>query len=207
MNRKERAAIVQQLLNHYFPKPAIPLHHWDPFTLLIAVVLSARSTDAMVNRVTEHLFAKASTPEQMAALNQEEIQRVIKPCGLSPQKAKALKMLSRLLLERHDGLVPKTFEELEALPGVGHKTASVVLSQAFHLPAFPVDTHIFRCARRWGLSEGKTVTTVERDLKKIFEGEDWTRLHLQIIHYARMYCPARGHVIDLCPICSALSKK
>ncbi|MCC5832741.1 MAG: endonuclease III [Chlamydiales bacterium] len=196
--------IVRRLLNHYFPDPEIPLHHRDPFTLLIAVLLSAQSTDAMVNRVTPLLFAQASTPEEMAALSLEMILEIIKPVGLSPTKAKAIKALSQQLLEKHQGKVPRTFEELEALPGVGHKTASVVMVQAFHLPAFPVDTHIYRCAHRWGLSKGKSVEAVEKDLKKIFHEDEWGRVHLQIILYARKYCPARGHIIEKCPICSAL---
>lgn len=205
MKKKEKAALVKELLNHYFPEPKIPLHHKDPFTLLVAVVLSARSTDLMVNKITPFLFAKASSPQQMAKMDVEEIRLIIKPCGLSPQKAKALKKLSCQLLERHKGQVPKTFEELEALAGVGHKTASVVMAQAFNIPAFPVDTHIFRCARRWGLSSAKTVSGVEKSLKNLFDKEDWILLHLQIIYYARAYCPARGHILQNCPICLALS--
>lgn len=198
----KRARLVKTILDHYFPNPEIPLHHSNPFTLLVAVVLSARSTDAMVNRVTPKLFAKASTPQHMVLLSEGEIRAIIKPCGLSPQKAKAIRALSFLLLEHHHGQVPRTFEELEALPGVGHKTASVVMAQAFDIPAFPVDTHIFRCARRWGLSKGTTVLAVEKDLKKIFPKKDWIRLHLQIIHFARSYCPALRHVPARCPICS-----
>lgn len=204
MTKKERAQIIQKLLNHYFPEPQIPLRHHDHYTLLIAVVLSARSTDAMVNRITPALFSKASTSQQMAELTVEEIRAIIKPCGLSPQKAKALKALSEQLIEKYKGEVPHTFEELESLPGVGHKTASVVMSQAFNIPAFPVDTHIFRCARRWGLSSGKTVTAVEKDLKLCFARQEWIRLHLQMIYYARAFCPARSHHIDDCPICHAL---
>lgn len=195
---------VRHLLNQYFPNPEIPLRHCDPYTLLIAVLLSAQSTDAMVNRVTPDLFAKASTPEKMAGLAVEEIQEIIKPVGLSPTKARAIKKLSWQLMETHGGKVPCTFEELEGLAGVGHKTASVVMVQAFHLPAFPVDTHIYRCAHRWGLSKGKTVEAVEKDLKKNFNREEWGRIHLQIILYARKFCPARGHKIEKCPICSAL---
>ena len=202
----KRARVVKEILDAYFPEPSIPLQHSDPYTLLIAVVLSARSTDAMVNRVTPKLFAKASTPEQMASLSVEQIRAIIKPCGLSPQKAKALQMLSYLLIEHHGGKVPQTFEELEALPGVGHKTASVVMAQAFDIPAFPVDTHIFRCARRWGLSKGTTVQAVEKDLKKIFLKKDWIRLHLQIIYFARAYCPSLRHKPTTCPICSVLSE-
>lgn len=199
-----KVEMIRRLLNKYVPRPHIPLRHNSPYTLLIAVLLSARSTDAMVNRVTPELFELASTPEEMRHLNVAQIQQIIKPVGLSPQKARAIKELSRLLVEKHGGEVPRTFSELEALPGVGHKTASVVMVQAFGLPAFPVDTHIFRCARRWGLSKGKTVTAVERDLKKKFKKEEWGRIHLQIIHYARTYCPARGHKVKECPICSTL---
>ena len=204
MKQREKANLIKKILNHYFPQPHIPLQHKDSFTLLIAVVLSARSTDAMVNRVTPALFAQASTPEQMARLDLEKLRMLIKPCGLSPQKAKAIKELSRQLVEKYNGLVPQTFEELEELPGVGHKTASVVMAQAFHKPAFPVDTHIFRCARRWGLSKGKTVVAVEKDLKKLFDESDWIVLHLQIIYFARTFCPSRGHNPKLCPICSVL---
>jgi endonuclease-3 len=204
MKKSKKTELIKKVLNHYFPQPQIPLHHQDPYTLLIAVVLSARSTDAMVNRVTPALFAKASTPEQMARLDIECIRTLIQPCGLSPQKAKAIKELSRLLTENYQGQVPQTFEALEELPGVGHKTASVVMAQAFHKPAFPVDTHIFRCARRWGLSKGKTVEAVEKDLKRIFDEKDWILLHLQIIYFARAFCSSRGHDAQLCPICSQL---
>jgi len=202
MRRSERANIVKQILDEYFPNPPISLEHKDPYTLLIAVVLSAQSTDAGVNKVTPILFAQASTPAEMARLDVETIREIIKPCGLSPKKSKAIKTLSQILLEKHGGQVPQTFKELEALPGVGHKTASVVLSQAFQIPAFPVDTHIFRTARRWGLSTGKTVEAVEEDLKKLFKKEDWINLHLQIIYYARQFCPAKGHLVEECPICS-----
>ncbi len=201
------AATVRELLNTYFPDPGIPLQHKSPYTLLIAVLLSAQSTDAMVNRVTPELFEKASTPEQMVKLTVEEIQKIIKPVGLSPTKSRAIWELSRLLLERHKGEVPDTLQELEALPGVGHKTASVVLVQAFHKPAFPVDTHIYRCAHRWGLSKGKNVVEVEKDLKDIFDESEWGRVHLQIILYARKYCPARGHKVEECPICHTLHQK
>lgn len=205
MKKTERAQQIQKILNHYFPNPEIPLRHKDPFTLLIAVVLSARSTDAMVNRVTPALFAKAATPQQMAEMDLEELRTLIQPCGLSPQKAKALKGLSQQLIDKHHGKVPHTFEELEAFPGVGHKTASVVMAQAFHHPAFPVDTHIFRCARRWGLSTGKTVEAVEKDLKKLFNKDDWIVLHLQIIYFARTFCPSRGHIPSECPICKLIN--
>lgn len=205
MKKTERALLVKKILDGCFPQPKIPLTHKDAYTLLIAVVLSARSTDAMVNRVTPALFALASTPHSMIKLTPEQIRAIIRPCGLSPQKSKALWELSKQLIEKHQGGVPSTFPELEALPGVGHKTASVVMAQAFHIPAFPVDTHIFRCARRWGLSTGKTVVAVEEDLKKLFPKEEWINLHLQIIYYARAYCPSRGHVLSNCPICQALN--
>lgn len=198
------ATLVRDLLNTHFPHPDIPLHHTTPYTLLIAVLLSAQSTDARVNTITPLLFARASTPEQMVTLPVGEIEQIIKPIGLAPKKARAIKELSQILIDSHNGEVPATFEELEALPGVGHKTASVVMTQAFNLPAFPVDTHIFRCAHRWGLSKGKTVEAVEKDLKKLFEESEWGLIHLQIILYARAYCPARGHSIDHCPICKTL---
>lgn len=201
MNRAEK---IKKILCDHFPSPPIPLQHSSPYTLLIAVVLSARCTDARVNQVTPHLFAKATTPNQMVQLSIGEIQAIIKPCGLSPKKAKAIFELSHILLEKYQGEVPSTFEELEELPGVGHKTASVVLAQAFEIPAFPVDTHIYRCARRWGLSSARTVEGVERDLKKCFFKKDWIRLHLQIIYFARAFCTARGHSSSDCPICSSL---
>jgi endonuclease-3 len=196
-----RAKAVQGILDELFPDPPIPLHHTTPFTLLIAVLLSAQCTDERVNKVTPELFRIASTPEAMAKLSVEVIQETIRSCGLAPTKAKAIKALSQQIVERHEGSVPATFEALEALPGVGHKTASVVMSQAFKHPAFPVDTHIFRAAHRWGLSKGKTVEAVEKDLKKIFPKDSWNRLHLQIIYFCRAYCPARGHESGSCPIC------
>lgn len=180
------------------------LYHSNSYTLLIAVLLSARCTDAMVNRVTPALFAKAKTPKRMLSLSIEEIQKIIKPCGLSPQKAAHIYALSKMLVELHGGQVPHTFEELEALPGVGHKTASVVMAQAFAVPAFPVDTHIFRLSHRWNLSSGKTVVAVEKDLKKIFPSHHWIKLHLQIIYFGRKFCPAKGHKKNNCPICSFL---
>ena len=200
MTKKEKAKLIQKILQNYFPHPEIPLQHTDPYTLLVAVVLSARNTDAKVNQITPHLFKLASTPQEMIHLTISEIQKIIKPCGLSPTKAKNIWHLSQILIEKYEGKVPKTFEELEDLPGVGHKTASVVMAQAFHIPAFPVDTHIYRCARRWGLSKGKTVEKVEDDLKKLFPRKDWIKVHLQIIYFARKYCPARGKHTD-CPIC------
>ena len=208
MKRSEKAVRIQEVLDELFPQPPIPLNHRDPFTLLVAVLLSAQTTDVRVNQVTPALFQKATSPETMAALSVEEIRSLIKTCGLAPSKAKALKGLSGILLERHDSRVPRSFEELEALPGVGHKTASVVMSQAFGQPAFPVDTHIHRLAARWGLSSGKSVEQTERDLKKLFAVEFWNKLHLQIIYFGRQYCPARSHDLATCPICSwAASKK
>jgi endonuclease III len=193
---------IQQILDELYPDPAIPLQHDDPYTLLIAVVLSAQCTDARVNQITPALFALARTPQQMAALRVEQIEEIIRPCGLAPSKSRAIHRLSQLLLERHHGEVPDSFAALEALPGVGHKTASVVMSQAFGHPAFPVDTHIHRCAQRWGLSKGKNVVQTERDLKRAFPKASWNKLHLQIIYFAREHCPARGHDSTRCPICS-----
>lgn len=208
MNRQEKAARIQQILDELHPETPIPLAHRDPFTLLVAVLLSAQTTDKKVNEVTPALFARASTPEEMAELQVSEIETLIRGVGLAPQKAKALRGLSELLVEQHGGEVPRTFEELEALPGVGHKTASVVRVQAFGLPAFPVDTHIHRLAARWGLSSGKNVEQTERDLKRTFPEESWAKLHLQIIYFGRTHCPARFHDLEACPICSwAASKK
>jgi endonuclease III len=197
---KQKARWIQSILDHYFPDPRPPLHHTDPYTLLIAVVLSARNTDAKVNQITPHLFKLAKTPEQMILLTQEDIQAIIKPCGLSPTKAKNIRQLSAILIEKYKSRVPASFKSLESLPGVGHKTASVVMAQAFNTPAFPVDTHILRCANRWGLSKGKTPEKVEYDLKKLFPRKCWIKLHLQIIYFARRFCPARGKH-NLCPIC------
>lgn len=204
MNKKERAAFVFATLQRLFPHPEIPLKHKDNYTLLIAVILSAQSTDAQVNKITPTLFALADTPYKMAKLSVEEVQAIIRPCGLSGQKAKALVNLSKILIKEYKGRVPDTFSELEALPGVGHKTSSVIMAQAFGKAAFPVDTHIHRCAKRWGLSNGKNVLETERDLKKLFPEESWIDVHLQIIYFARKYCPAKGHKIENCPICSCL---
>ncbi len=179
----------------------MPLKHSDPFTLLIAVLLSAQCTDERVNSITPILFKKARNPKKMALLEEKKIYKIIKPCGLGPQKAKAIKELSLILIKEHDSKVPESLEELEKLPGVGHKTASVVMSQAFNVPAFPVDTHIHRCAQRWGLSLGKNVKTTEYDLKKLFPEKQWNKLHIQIIMYARKYCPARGCFGLECSIC------
>jgi endonuclease-3 len=202
MTRHEKARRIALILDELFPTVDIPLSHRDPFTLLVAVVLSAQTTDKLVNEVTPALFARAATPEAMAALPVEEIRTLIRRIGLTDGKAKNLKRLSELLVERHGGQVPQTFEELEALPGVGHKTASVVISQAFGRPAFAVDTHIHRLAARWGLSTGRNVEQTEHDLKRLFPEESWNQLHLQIIYFGRQYCPALYHDLEACPICS-----
>ena len=202
MTRKDKARRILEILEGLYPSVDIPLAHVDPFTLLVAVVLSAQTTDKLVNEVTPDLFARASTPERMAALPVEEIQQRIRRIGLTASKAKNLKRLSEILVAEHGGRVPRTFAELEALPGVGHKTASVVLNQAFGIPTFPVDTHIHRLAARWGLSSGRNVEQTERDLKKLWPDAEWGRRHLQMIYFGRQYCPARQHVAAACPICS-----
>ena len=202
MNRADRAARIAALLQVHFPDPPVPLDHVDAFTLLVAVLLSAQCTDVRVNQVTPGLFARAATPAAMAEVPVDEIRALIRPCGLSPTKARHIRALAEQLIRDHGGAVPSTLDALEALPGVGHKTASVVLNQAFGVPTFPVDTHIFRCARRWGLSTGRTVEAVEADLRSLFPPTDWGRLHLQIIWFGRTFCPARGHRAADCPICS-----
>lgn len=202
MTRAEKADRILRILDDLYPDPPIPLAHSDPFTLLVAVMLSAQTTDERVNRVTPGLFAKARTPATMAALPVSEILAEIRSCGLAPGKARNLKALSEILVRDHGGVVPCELVALEALPGVGHKTASVVLAQAFGVPAFPVDTHIHRLAARWGLSDGRSVEQTERDLKALFPKETWTRLHLTMIHFGREHCPARGHDLTGCPICS-----
>lgn len=202
MTKAEKAERIGAILDRLHPRPAVPLAHEDPFTLLVAVVLSAQCTDARVNEVTPGLFALAATPDAMAAQPVVRIQSKIRSCGLAPQKARNLKALSQQLVERHDGAVPCSFEALEALPGVGHKTASVVMAQAFGVPAFPVDTHIHRLAARWGLSSGRNVAQTERDLKRVFPEKDWNARHLQMIYFGREHCPARGHDPGACPICS-----
>lgn len=199
---KGKAAEIQRILDDLYPDTPIPLRHEDAYTLLVAVVLSAQCTDERVNQITPILFARADNPADMAQLPVEEIREIIKPCGLSPAKSKAISGLSKIIMEKHGGQVPESFEALEKLPGVGHKTASVVMSQAFGHPAFPVDTHIHRLAARWGLSSGKNVEQTERDLKSIFPENTWNKLHLQIIYFGRQYCPARGHLKEKCPICS-----
>jgi endonuclease-3 len=197
-----RAARIGEQLDELFPHPAIPLDHEDPFTLLVSVVLSAQCTDVRVNQTAPHLFARARTPQAMTRLQPAQIERIIRPCGLAPAKSKNIHRLSQLLVEHHGGEVPQSFEALEALPGVGHKTASVVMAQAFGVPAFPVDTHIHRLAGRWRLSLARSVAEVERDLKQLYPRERWADRHLQIIYFGRAYCPARGHDPDACPICS-----
>ncbi len=202
MTKKDKAQFIVETLEKLYPTTPIPLDHSDPFTLLIAVLLSAQCTDVRVNQITPHLFKRANKPFDMVKLSIEDIREIIKPCGLSPAKSKAIFNLSHLLIDKYQGEVPQTFEQLEELPGVGHKTASVVMSQAFGVPAFPVDTHIQRLIHRWGLSPGKNVTQTEVDCKKLFKKDLWNKLHLQIIFFGREYCPARGHKTEECPICS-----
>ncbi len=197
MTKKEKAQYILTELERLYPETPVPLDHSDPYTLLIAVLLSAQCTDERVNKITPHLFAKAKTPQEMVLLSIEEIKEIIRPCGLSPAKSKAIHRLSELLIEHHEGMVPNAFEALEALPGVGHKTASVVMSQAFGVPAFPVDTHIHRLLTRWGLTSGKSVVQTERDAKTLFPKASWNKLHLQIIFYGRAYSPARNPKKDI----------
>ena len=207
ITKKEKVLEITKILEDLYPETPIPLDHEDSYTLLVAVLLSAQCTDIRVNQVTPELFAKANTPQKMVTVPVEEIQRIIRPCGLSPRKSKAIHRLSEILLEKYEGEVPEDMDALEELPGVGHKTASVVMSQAFGVPAFPVDTHIHRLAYRWGLSNGKNVVQTEKDLKRLFPMELWNKLHLQIIFFGREYCPARGHQVDECPICSRFGRK
>lgn len=197
MTKKEKALYVIEELEKLYPETPIPLNHSDAYTLLIAVLLSAQCTDERVNQITPKLFSKASTPGDMILLSVEEIREIIKPCGLSPRKSQAIFELSHIILNKHQGEVPQTFEELEALPGVGHKTASVVMSQAFGVPAFPVDTHIHRLMTRWGLTSGKNVEATEKDAKSLFPRELWNKLHLQIIFYGREYSPARSPKLEV----------
>jgi endonuclease-3 len=198
---KAKATEIQRILEELYPETPIPLQHKDAYTLLVAVLLSAQCTDERVNQITPKLFARADNPADMMQVPVEEIQEIIRPCGLSPMKSKGISGLSKIIMEKHGGKVPESFEDLEALPSVGHKTASVVMSQAFGWPAFPVDTHIHRLATRWGLTSGKNVEQTERDLKAIFPENTWNKLHLQIIYFGRQYCPARGHKVEECPIC------
>jgi endonuclease-3 len=204
MLRKERAAYIQNRLQQLYPETPIPLDHKDPYTLLIAVLLSAQCTDVRVNQITPLLFARADTPRDMVKLSVEEIKEIIRPCGLSPMKSKGIAGLSQILLNEHGGEVPADIKALEALPAVGHKTASVVMAQAFGVPSFPVDTHIHRLAQRWGLTSGKNVAQTERDLKRLFPESRWNDLHLQIIFYGREHCTAHGCDGRVCPICRSV---
>lgn len=201
MTKAEKVTDILFTLNKLYPNPAVPLKHKDAYTLLISVLLSAQCTDERVNKTTPILFKAADNPYDMMKLSVDEIRAIIKPCGLSPMKSKGIAGLSKILVERYDGQVPDTFEALEELPAVGHKTASVVMTQWFHKPAFPVDTHIHRLAYRWGLSSGKNVEQTEKDLKRLIPEENWNKAHLQIIYFGREYCPARGHDWNSCPIC------
>ena len=207
MTKKAKADFVLKKLEELYPKVPIPLQHSNPFTLLVAVVLSAQSTDKRVNEITPILFGRAGDVYEMAKLQVEDIKEIIRPCGLSKAKSKGISGLSNIIVEKHSGRVPDSFRELEELPSVGHKTASVVMSQAFGRPAFPVDTHIHRLIYRWGLSNGKNVVQTERDCKKLFPEDKWNKLHLQIIYFGREHCPARGHNPATCPICSVVGRK
>lgn len=207
MQKADKVQLVIDTLEHHFPETPIPLDHKDPYTLLIAVLLSAQSTDAGVNKVTPILFERADTPYDMVKLTVEEIRSIIRPVGLSPAKSKNIHALSQILIDQYQGIVPESLEDLESLPGVGHKTASVVVSQAFGVPAFPVDTHIQRLMYRWTLSTGKNVVQTERDAKRLFPRELWNKLHLQIIFFGRAFCPARGHDPNECPLCSKIGRK
>ena len=207
MDKKNKVKYLIKELENLFPEVPVPLNHKDPYTLLIAVLLSAQCTDERVNQITPNLFEKADNPYDMINLSIEEIKEIIRPCGLSPMKSKGIYGLSKIIIEKHNGLVPKTFEDLEDLPGVGHKTASVVMSQAFGFPAFPVDTHIHRLMYRWGLSNGSNVKQTEKDAKRIFPQENWNKLHLQIIFYARQYSPARGWDINKDIITKKIGRK
>ncbi len=207
MTKAQKVSFISNKLEELYPTTPIPLDHSNNYTLLIAVILSAQCTDERVNKITPKLFALASKPEDMVKLSIEQIREIIKPCGLSPAKSKNIWNLSCILIDKHGGVVPDNFEDLEALPGVGHKTASVVMAQAFGVPAFPVDTHIQRLIHRWGLSSGKNVTQTEIDCKKLFPKNSWNKLHLQIIFFGREFCPARGHDTSKCPICSIVGNK
>jgi len=207
VTKQQKVKAITEILESYYPEVPVPLDHKDPYTLLVAVLLSAQCTDERVNRITPLLFERADNPQEMAQVPVDEIREIIRPCGLSPRKSAAISELSKILMEQYNGEVPTDMEALEALPGVGHKTASVVMSQAFGEPAFPVDTHIHRLAYRWGLSTGKNVQRTEYDLKRLFPKELWNKLHLQIIFFGREYCPARGHDPRECPICSQYGRK
>lgn len=207
MNKKDKVEFVITKLEELYPVIPIPLDHKDAYTLLVAVLLSAQCTDVRVNQVTPALWDLADNPFEMAKQAVEDIKAIIRPCGLSPQKSKAISVLSSMLVEKYNGEVPQSFEQLEELPGVGHKTASVVMSQAFGVPAFPVDTHIHRLMYRWNLTNGKNVVQTEKDAKRLFPEDLWNRLHLQIIFFGREYCPARSHKVETCPICQHIGRK
>ncbi|MBK9728728.1 MAG: endonuclease III [Saprospiraceae bacterium] len=207
LSKKEKAIEIAKILDHLFPEPSIPLFHQNSFTLLIAVLLSAQCTDERVNKVTPALFALADNPNAMVQIPIEQIQEIIKICGLSGTKSKAINRLSEILIQKFNGEIPDNIIDLESLPGVGHKTASVIMAQIFGVPSFPVDTHIHRLAHRWGLSSGKNVVQTELDLMKVFDKSIWNKVHLQIIYYGRKYCQARGHHIETCPICLKFGKK
>lgn len=204
MTKSERVEFIIKTLNRLYPNPQIPLDHKDAYTMLISVLLSAQCTDKRVNLTTPFLFERADTPQKMVKLDVKDIEDIIRPCGLAPAKSKAIHRLSEILIEKHKGQVPDTFEALEELPGVGHKTASVIMTQVFDKPAFPVDTHIHRLMHRWKLSNGKSVEQTEKDAKRLFPEKLWNKLHLQIIYFGREYCPARGHNQATCPICSKI---
>jgi endonuclease-3 len=207
MTKAEKAKDILKILDKFIPNPEVPLHHKDAYTLLVSVLLSAQCTDERVNKVTPLLFKQADNPQDMIKMSAEEIREIIKPCGLSPMKSKGIYGLSKILIDKYNGQVPSTFEELEELPAVGHKTASVVMTQWFDVPAFPVDTHIHRLAYRWGLSDGKSVEQTERDLKGLIPEKKWKKAHLQIIYFGRKYCPARGHHWKECPICKKYMRR
>ena len=207
MKKQDKVKKIHKILDDLYPNPSKPLNHKDPYTLLVSVLLSARCTDKKVNEVTPELFKLANNPDDMAKKSINKVRKIVKPCGLSPQKSKAIVGLSKILVNKYDSVVPQKFEQLEELPGVGHKTASVVMSQAFGVPAFPVDTHIHRLAWRWALSTRKSVEKTEKDLKRLFPEESWNKLHLQMIYFGREYCPALSHKKELCPICSKYGRK
>jgi endonuclease III len=207
MTKAQKVNDILAILEKYFPDPTIPLDHKDAYTLLISVLLSAQCTDVQVNKTTPHLFKQADNPHDMLKMSVEEIREIIKPCGLSPMKSKGIHGLSKILIEKYDGKVPNTFDALESLPAVGHKTASVVMTQWFGLPAFPVDTHIHRLAYRWGLSNGKSVEQTEKDLKRLIPQSKWNKAHLQIIYFGRQFCPAKNHKWRECPICAKYMRR
>jgi len=207
MTKQERVRDIMDILESYYPETPIPLNSQNPFTFLIAVLLSAQCTDERVNKTTPALFSRADRPEDMVKIDVKEIEDIIRPCGLAPRKSKAIAQLSQILLDKYEGQIPKSSEDLESLPGVGHKTASVVRAQVFDQPAFPVDTHIHRLAYRWKLSTGKNVIKTEKDLKRLFPKSAWNKLHLQIIFFGREYCPARGHNPYACPVCRKHGRK